>query len=399
MKRRFRTLIYGLISLLTLGGCSNGIDPVVLDTYSSKIEKVEDLGLVTGTLANPSTKDVYNIGGTDLGIPYYDETRKQMYLLFGDTFASNDMDESKDWRSQVVGISKDLKLSNGLTFDSFISDSDGRAIQIIDSAHDVNGVGGERTCIPTGGIAINGVHYVYYMSIREWLNVGWDINFCALAKSTDAQNFEVLKDVYWCEDEDLGKENAQLILGRDKDEVADHEAKDFLQIFPYQVDDYVYLFGLTAGRFGGCKLARVKTESIEIFDEYEYYQGKDEEGKPIFIKGKEGLQGLYFNEESYIVEPQVGELSVCYNAYLEKYVMSYYSRNKIVMRTSSNLFDWEEVEIITTSAEFIQLYGGFSHELYMEKDGKVMYFIISQYLNKSLKEEGYNCRLLRVTFK
>lgn len=397
--KKIKTLIYGLISLLTLGGCTN-VAPsgTLLDSYSPMISTVEDLGLVTGVLAKPSTKDVYNIGGTDLGIPYYDETRKQMYLLFGDTFEGiNNM--SGDWRSQVVGISKDFKLNNGLTFDSFISDDSGRAIQIIEAMHDANGAGGERTCIPTGGIAINGVHYVYYMSIREWLKVGWDVNFCALAKSEDAQNFTVLTDVYWSEDDDLGKENAHLLLERDEEEIIEHESRDFLQIFPYLVDDYVYLFGLTEGRFGGCKLARVKTESIENFDEYEYYQGKDENNQPIFIKGVEGLRGLTYNDESYIVEPQVGELSVCYNAYLEKYVMSYYSKNKIVMRTSTNLIDWEEIEIITTSAEFIQLYGGFSHELYMEKNGKVMYFLISQYMNKKLNEEGYNVRLLKVTFK
>lgn len=396
--KKIKMLIYGLVSLLALGGCSNGVNAIPLDTYSSKIETVEDLGLVTGVLAKPSTKDVYNIGGTDLGIPYYDDTREQMYLLFGDTFEGiNNM--NGDWRSQVVGISTDFKLSNGLKFDSFISDEDGRAIQIIEAQHDANGAGGERTCIPTGGIAINGVHYVYYMSIREWLTVGWDINFCALAKSTDAQNFEVLKDVYWSEDDDLGKENAHLLLERDEEEIIEHEAKNFLQIFPYQVGDYVYLFGLTEGRFGGCKLARVKTESIENFDEYEYYQGKDENNEPIFLKGIEGLKGLNYNDDSYIVEPQVGELSVCYNKYLGKYVMSYYSKNKIVMRTSSNLIDWEEIEIITTTAEFIQLYGGFSHELYMEKNGKVMYFLISQYMNKKLNEEGYNVRLLKVTFK
>lgn len=390
-----------LITALSLVGCDYFItspSSVSLAVYSPIIKTVDDLGLVTGALAKPNTIDTYNIGGTDLGIPYYDDTRDQMYLLFGDTFEGiNNM--HGDWRSQTVGISTDFNLSNGLTFDSFISDSTGRAIQIIDSMHDSNAAGGERTCIPTGGISINGTHYVYYMSIREWLSPGWNINFCALAKSTDAQNFEVLKDVYWSEHNDLGKENAEWLLEREMEEVKSHEARHFLQIFPYQVDDYVYLFGLTNGRFGGCKLARVKTNQIESFEEYEYFVGKDDNNNPKFVKGLEGLEQLKDNDESYIVEPQVGELSVCFNKYLNKYVMSYYSKNKIVMRTSSNLIDWDELEIITTSEEFIQLYGGFSHELYMEEDGKVMYFLISQYMNKKLSEEGYNVRLLKVVFK
>ena len=401
MKNKMFILVSGLLLSLILLGCTNKEEQkaaVLLPVYSQKISTVEDLGLVTGALANPSTLDKYNIGGTDLGIPYYDSTRNKMYLLFGDTFSGiNNM--SGDWRSQTVGISTDFNLSDGLTFDSFISDRNGKAIQIIDAMHDANGAGGERTCIPTGGIAINGVHYVFYMSIREWLSVGWDINFCALAKSTDAQNFEILTDMFWTEEGDLGKENATILLNQTAENAEAHEAEHFLQIFPYQIGDYVYLFGLTAGRFGGCKLGRVKTENIENFEEYEYFTGKDENGTPIWVKGYKGLQALNNNDESYIVEPQVGELSVCYNSYLKKYVMSYYSRNKIVMRTSDNLIDWSEIEILTTSEEFLQLYGGFAHELYMEEGGKVMYFLISQYMNKQFKEEGYNVRLLKVTFK
>lgn len=397
-KKVFLLISFLLLSFSLLGCVEIEEEIVSLEVYSEKIKTVEDLGLVTGVLAKPSTLDKYKIGGTDLGIPYYDDTRGQMYLLFGDTFSGiNNM--SGDWRSQTVGISTDFKLSDGLTFDSFISDSNGKAVQIIESMHDSNGAGGERTCIPTGGISINGVHYVFYMSIREWLSVGWDINFCALAKSTDAKNFEVLTDIFWTEEVDLGKENATLLLDQTEEVAKAHEAEHFLQIFPYQIGDYVYLFGLTAGRFGGCKLGRVKSKNIENFDEYEYFTGKDENNTPIWIKGEKGLKALKNNDDSYIVEPQVGELSVCYNAYLGKYVMSYYSRNKIVMRTSDNLIDWSEIDIITTSEEFLQLYGGFAHELYMEKDGKIMYFLVSQYMNKKFKEEGYNVRLLKVTFK
>ena len=397
MRKGIKSLIYTLLTALTISGCDNIVTTSSLPVYSKMMTSVEDLGLVTGKLANPSTLDPYKIGGTDLGIPYYDETREQMYLLFGDTFEGvNNM--TGDWRSQTVGISKDFNLSDGLTFDSFISDSKGRAVQIIESMHDSNGAGGERTCIPTGGIEVNGVHYVFYMSIREWLSVGWDVNFCALAKSTDAQNFTILKDMYWTEEENAGKENTELLLEQPKEEIANHEGDDFLQIFPYRKGEYIYLFGLTSGRFGGCKLGRVKPENIESFQKYEYFTGKDENGTPLWVEGTEGLKAIKNNDDSYIVEPQVGELSVCFNAYLNKYVMSYYSKNKIVMRTSYDLIDWTEIEIITTSEEFIQLYGGFSHELYMEENGKVMYFLISQYMNKSLSEEGYNVRLLKVKF-
>ena len=334
-----------------------------------------------------------------LGIPFYDNSKEQMYLLFGDTFKGiNNTVNIDGWRSQTVGISTDFNLEDGLTFDSFISDEDGKAIQIIPSKHDSNKAGGEKTCIPTGGIEIDGVHYIFYMSIRKWNDDGsWDINFCTVAKSTDAQNYEVLTDLYWAEGSEKGNRNILRILGQE--DATNHIASNFLQIFPYRVDDYIYLFGLTAGRFGGCKLGRVKVENIESFEEYEYYVGKDSLNNPIWLKGIEGLEALEGNDDSYIVEPQVGELSVCYNAYLKKYVMSFYSENKIIMRLSDDLISWSDYEVITTANEFIQLYGGFSHELYMEENGKIMYFIISQYENESLGNEGYNVRLLKVTFE
>ena len=48
MNKRIKSLIFGLISLLALGGCNYGITGTELDTYSNKIESVVDLGLVRG---------------------------------------------------------------------------------------------------------------------------------------------------------------------------------------------------------------------------------------------------------------------------------------------------------------------------------------------------------------
>jgi len=403
MKNRILALVLVTAMTSSLIGCTTGGEANDMTVkkqpvYSQIIESVEDIGLITGVAAGENTLEKYNIGGTDLGIPYYDEKREQMYLLFGDTFSSiNSMTEG--WRSQTVGISKDFDFSDGFKFDSFISDADGKAVQIIESMHDSNDAGGEKTCIPTGGIAIDGIHYVFYMSIREWLTVGWDVNFCSVAKSTDGEHFEILKDLYWTENNEIGQTNTSLILEQSEEDIASHVTDHFMQIYPYRVDDYVYLYGIPGGRFGGVKLGRVHVKDIETFEKYEYYCGTDENDKPIWVTGSEGLAQLQENDAAYIVEPQTGELSVCYNKYLDKYVMSYYSNNKIIMRTSDDLIHWSELETITTSTEYIQLYGGFAHELYMEDDGKVMYFFISQYVNDTLGEEGYNVRILKVTFK
>ncbi len=371
--------------------CSGAFDGRKMPVYSSIMESVYDQGVVTGVLAPKDTLASFGIGGTDLGIPYYDDVRKQMYFLFGDSFAGiNDL--NGNWRSQVVGISTDLDMSDGFTFDSFISDSNGTAVQIIDSLH--SKPKGEITCIPTGGIAINGTHYVFYMSIREWLDEGWEVNYCGVAKSTDGKNFTELKNLYWAENTSEGQSYTQSFLGQSAANVANQTSSDFAQIFPYRVGDYVYIFGIPAGRGGGMKLGRVHVNNIETFSKYEYYCGVDSGNNPIWTAGKSGLDSA-----SYIVNSGVGEFSVCYNEYLGKYVMSYYSNHQIVMRTSDDLINWSDKEVITTAAHYLQIYGGFAHELHMEQNGKVMYFYISQYQNEKLGEDGYNVKQLKVIFK
>lgn len=376
--------------------CNGAFDGREMPVYSSMIESVYDQGVMTGVLAPKDTLANFGVGGTDLGIPYYDDVREQMYFLFGDTFTGiNDL--NGNWRSQTVGITKDMDLSDGLTFDSFISDSNGTAVQIIDSLHST--AKGEMTCIPTGGIAINGTHYVFYMSIREWLDSGWEVNYCGVAKSTDGKNFTELKNLYWAEDTTEGQSYTQSFLGQSATNVANQTSSDFAQIFPYRVGDYVYIFGIPAGREGGMKLGRVHVNNIENFSSYEYYCGVDSSNNPIWTAGKAGLDALANNADSYLVDSGVSEFSVCYNKYLDKYVMSYFSDYQIVMRFSDDLINWSEKEVITTSAHYLQIYGGFAHELHMEQDGKVMYFYFSQYQNEKLGEDGYNMKMMKVTFK
>lgn len=409
-KKRF--LSWAVAIMMTLGctmiGCQQAPkDPTDstngcckdYSVYSGAIKGVQKVKMLTGVNAVDNTQDHWDIGGTDLGFPYWDEQRQQMYFLFGDTNHGIN-GGTQNWRSNVLGVSTDLKAIDGVKFDSFVSNDTkkGWATEIIPSAKDSNEAEGERTTIPTGGIAINGTHYVFYMSVRTWHTIGWEVNYCGLVKSTDAQNFEIVDGVYWSDSLTEGQKNTQMLTGNSEEEVAQHEGKNFLQVFPYQVGDYVYLFGIPNARFGGCKLGRVKAENIENFNEYEYFVGKAADGEAQWVKGVEGLQQQEDNDESYIVEPQVGELCVSYNTYLGKYVMSFYSLDRIVMVTSENLIDWSAPEIILSSADVPILYGGFHHELYNEQDGKVMYFFVSQYYG-DFGDDAYNVQIVRVEFQ
>lgn len=370
-----------------------------LAVYSSKIASVYDVAMLTGPLGKTDTLTEWGIGGTDLGFPYYDEASGKMMFLFGDTFSSVN-GGSSGWRSNVLGITSDLDASDGIVFDEFAHNVEGMAKQIIDSRHDTSN-NGEYTSIPTGGIAINGVHYVFYMAIKDWQNNTWNVNYCNVAKSTDGgKNFTKMSNLYWVNEPSknpLAQTNVCGTLNVTAEEANKHVSSGFMQIFPYAYQEYVYLFGLPSGRGGGVKLGRVKAAEIEQFDKYQYYYGGE------WYTGSAGLAKVKdeMDENSYIVMPSVGEVCVSYNKYLGKHMMTYYTNNKVVFRTSSDLISWSKSETIVTNTEFLQLYGGFTHEKYTSDDGKTVYLFLSKWYNYAdgADKTGYNVRVLSFTLK
>lgn len=387
----------------TDGGDDEGKGGTLLPVYSDMISEVRDIKLLTGPLSVKDTHSNWNVGCTDLGFPYYDATNNQMRFWFGDTFSS--LNNSKEgWRSNVLGITSDFDASDGIEFDEFVCRLDGYAAELINSEHDTS-KGSEYTCIPTGGFELNGVHYAFYMSINNWDN-GWLCNFCNVAKSTDGENFVKMNNLFWCNSASVNSKAAGQVKARlgisDDAVITAHVAPNFMQIFPYVYEGYVYIFGLPSARLGGVKLGRVAVANFENFDEYEYYY----DGQ--WYKGTAGLNKIKgeYDEKSFIVKPSVGEVCVSYNKYLDKFLMTYYISNSIVFRTSDNLTEWSKSEKIITNAEFLQLYGGFTHEKYMSNDGKTVYFFLSRWykydengVNVPNDPEGYNVRVMSFTFK
>lgn len=369
-----------------------------LKVYSDKISSVYDVAMLTGALGKTDTLTEWGIGGTDLGFPYYDASNNKMVFLFGDTFSSVNKGNA-GWRSNVIGVTSDFDASDGITFDSFIHNISGMAKQVIDSPHDTSNKG-EYTSIPTGGIELNGTHYVFYMAIKDWQYNTWNVNYCNVAKSTDGKNFVKMDNLYWLNastKNSLAEANVMSTLGVTKADAAGHVAPGFMQIFPYVVGDYVYLFGLSSGRAGGVKLGRVLKADIESFDKYQYYHGGN------WYMGAEGLSKVKdeMDEASYVVLPTVGEVCVSYNKYLDAHMMTYYTNNKIVFRTSKDLVKWSKAETVVTNAEFLQLYGGFTHEKYTSADGKTVYMFVSKWYNSVdiTDKTGYNVRVLSFTLK
>ena len=247
-------------------------------SYNEDVLNVEWLGMLTGPESANRTDMEYVVGGTDLGIPVYNSKNDTMYLFFGDTF-QNEKNQTGYWRSNVVGLSKDYDLSDGLTFDSFLAGSSGIAKAVIDGHH---ADGFEMTKIPTGAVEVDGVLYMFYFSIRTW-NPN-SMNYGGAVKSTDnGETWERVYDMTWV-DHDEGGYSADIarLVNEDIDlqenggniDIAGRAGNTFTQIFPIDgKDGYIYILGEGKYRQGGIRMGRVKKENIEVFEEYEYFNG------------------------------------------------------------------------------------------------------------------------------
>ena len=164
--------------------------------YSSTLKSLHDMGLVTGDDSVNKTGENWNVGGTDLGIPIYDEANQKMYIAFGDTFSGNN--QQGNWRSNIMAVTTDLDASDGITIDSFLNNNRPIAKEFIPSKK-VNNL--EMTTIPTGGIVIGDALYVHYMSVRVWGLPGeWDINYNGVVKSVDQGiTWERVNSLTWAE--------------------------------------------------------------------------------------------------------------------------------------------------------------------------------------------------------
>ena len=441
MKKLFKSLVMLMVAvMLSTSFACTAPAPESSETPSGKIISRERIGYVTGPdyfTAN-NTKDNFGFAGTDLGFPVYDSTTEEMYVFFGDTFTEHTA-TSGDWRSNVMAISKDFDLSDGLDFigiytaegKKYIGEDHGKAVAVAEGLHSTKK--GEMTKIPTGAIEVNGNIYLFYFSKYSWNFKVSSMSYGGCVKSTDHGNtWERCFELTWTDHaegtgndytriakvEGNDADNIEKIINQNLDgsanvgekiDVAEHEGYFFTQIFPIDgKDGYIYIFGEGGYRTHGIKLGRVKVENFEDFESYEYFIGYDENEDPIWLPGREGLDYILYDDESFIVgelwDNMCGEHSVAYNKYLKKWILSYLSSDGLTYALAENIwgpyskpmplmqYNWDQL----TSWEgkrIASIYGGFIHEKWMEEDGKVMYCTYSQFT------PIYNSSIMKVTFE
>lgn len=237
--------------------------------------------------------------------------------------------------------------------------------------------------IPTGALCLNGTYYIWYMEVRgEFEATGeWSVYRNCVVKSED-------KGVTWTKVQGLDW------VCYDSSE-QEGIAPNFGQICPLDGNDgYVYIYGIPGGRSGGVKLGRVAYDRIEDFESYEYYRSQDADGNVDWRKGSNGLRSIKAQSSSYIVAPMCGEISVCYNPYLRRFVMTYLQGNtSIVIRRSSKPWGkWSDSDVIMNQSDMNGLYGGFGNSALMTHDGKRMYLFVSEWY------PAYNVHFVEVVF-
>ncbi|SEF17023.1 protein of unknown function [Jiangella alba] len=147
----------------------------------------EPVALLTGAGSINETDLRYQVHGTDLGV-MWDDGDGSVLMAFGDTYGAGwggngAGPREADWRCNVLAVSSDRDLADGMTFDTMVQDRPGHAGQLLDCLQQ-NGV--EETVIPTAGIAVDGRSYLHYMSVNHWGPAGtWFTNHSGIAWSDD----------------------------------------------------------------------------------------------------------------------------------------------------------------------------------------------------------------------
>lgn len=386
-------------------GGDKGKKPYAL---SDEIKSLEWMNYVTGPNSVGHTNE-YAVGGTDLGFPIYNSTNDKMHVAFGDTFMDA-ASQSGLWRSNVLGWTDDHDLSDGLNIKGFKTGGGNAATAIIDGWHMDEY---EMTKIPTGGIEVNGVLYMWYFSKYSWNGPAVNsMNYGGAVKSTDdGQTWSRVNDLSWLDDsvpdrkahvEKLANEDISMHAADSGITMETHAGYSFTQIFPIDgKDGYVYILGEGGYRSGGIRLGRVKYADIEVFEKYEYYNGCGADGKPIWLKGSAGLKTVEANKKAYIISDRCSEQSAMYNKYLKKWMVFYLNTSDagIMYRTADNIYGpYSEAKVAVPYAfdfpdGLTSLYAGCVHEKWTENDGETMYIIISKW------KPVYNSSLMKIVFK
>nr|WP_144925767.1 DUF4185 domain-containing protein [Paenibacillus bovis] len=329
-------------------------------TQAVSPSNIQMIARVTGptppgeTLPNPNqTHTRWDIGGTDLGI-IWDKGGGEYFIAFGDT-----NNAAGQWnRSNVLAVSSDTNLEDGLTFSRMIESHSGFAKEILYSKKINND---EMTVIPTAGVTVGNRHYIHYMSVNHWGAAGrWYTNYSGIAYSDDnGQNWIKHPTARWHNNKTAWDNKFQMAAFVKK-------------------DGFVYMYGTPNGRFGNIHLSRVPEQQLLNIGAYRYWNGNG------WVADQTAAQPVAIGV--------AGEMSVAYNTHFNRFIMTYLNedRRAIVMRDAPTpVGPWSGEKILVPgNLTGLGQYNAFMHPL--SNNSSTLYFIMSTW------HPDYNTRLLKV---
>lgn len=355
---RRRLLAAGTVASLA-SACSGEPRPVptkvATDFVLAGVTGVTRIAQLTGPGAINDTSGVL-LAGTDLG--HMTTVGERTWFVFGDTFGIRDEDAfggtGEVWKSNCLAWTTDDDPSDGITFDGWILDELEQVKEVIPGDHTPNDQLGEVTKIPTQLFAVGESLYLGYMSVTHWGDPGvWEADHAGLAKSEDdGQTWRILDGVSW------------------------PGGSNFVQLaqVPLTVDgeDWIYLWGIPAGRFGPVQLMRVPATDEALADPgaYRYFAGE--------VDGEATWSGDA-GDAVVILDKGTAELSVLWSTHLERWLLSTMLDNgsAVLYEGLSPWGPWSEPHEILTQADTPGLYAPYLCPRYVDNDGRRLYFTLS----------------------
>jgi Domain of unknown function (DUF4185) len=314
------------------------------------VADVKQVAQLTGPDSINKT-DRFFVAGQDLGSMF--QANGKTWFVFGDTFGQRDEGMTggggTGWRSNTMAWTSDTDPSDGITFGGYIVDETGWAQELIPGKQ-VDNV--EMTIIPTYGFAANGAMYLDFMSVKHWGDPGeWVTNYSGLAKSTDGgQTWTKLDAPRWPGD------------------------SNFIQVSVTNIDGELYFWGVTHGRFGGVALMKVAEADVEKQGAYRYFTGTAADGTPQWSPD--------MAKAKVIVDSTVGELSVNWNEYLQRWLMTYTDGGgdgADLREAAAPWGPWSDAITLVSATDVPGLYAPYMLPAYTADGGRTIYFALSKW--------------------
>ena len=323
---------------------------------TSNLKEISNLRMImqlSGEYSLNRTRSQYDVSVSDLGSMCMHNGK--LYFFFGDTYGGEN--SGLNLRSNVVAYTTDFDYTNGILFDGFLTDSEGKAAFVTQGDFGTNEKANvdnryEYTKIPTGVLSLNGSLYMSYMSVAWWAeNDDWFCNYGGIMKSEDDGLNWIKLDAQW--------------PGGSK----------FCQMYPSlnTADGYIYVVGITGGRQGSMRMMRVQKDQYEVFDAYEYLIGYDGQKNAVWKSGNEGLYA-----EFPLINEKVWEPCVIYSDYLGEWIVSYKDANGIQLFTSKRVEGPYELSAsIPYKHDIAGYYAVYMHPVLSSNEGSKLALLMS----------------------